>query len=269
MITSLIKGNKNESVGEMKRVTQSLHQVITLLDILNSYGIQVADNLTPTMYKVENGDVNKVVVTYYSSSKDLLTSLIAATIDSPLTINIDSFLINLNEFIEKNDLGYDVSKFLGTFNDFTITNLDEKIKDKSKEIKELAKIIDSVMPLKVRETYNGKIEDDNKITIIGLFAKNVTVISPEYFGLEPIISLDSPELCRGLFNVYSSDSDKNVLLNKNLDKFIMNYETTAKGDFAENGLLLTYPKDSLVYSMAFLDCLFEKIRRIVDNDKEE
>lgn len=269
MITSLIKGNKDESVEEMKRTTQSLHQVIDLLDALKSYRIRVVDNFSPAMFKIENGDVNKVVVTYYSSSKELLTSLIAATIDNSITININNFLINLDKFIEKNNLEYDVFKFLGKFNDFTITNLDEKIKDKSKDINELAKIIDKVMPLKVRETYNDKIEDEDKITIIGLFAKNVTVMSTEYFELEPIISLDSPELCRGLFNVYNSDSDKNVLLNKNLNKFIIDYETTAKGDFAENGLLLTYPRDSIVYSMAFLDCLFEKIRRIVDNDQKE
>lgn len=265
MITNLIKGNKNE----MNKITQGLHQVISLLDCLRFYGVHVSDNLSPSVYKLESGETNKIVITYYPSSKELLTSLIASTIGNPLSLNIDNFIINLNEFISKMGLDYDVSKFVGVFNDFTLNNLDEGIKSKSKEIKELSKIIDEVMPLKVREIYKGKIEDENKISLINLFSKSITVISTSYLGLEPIFSIDGPELCRGLFNVYSNDTDKSILSNKDLDKFIIDYETTAKGDFSENGLLLTYPSDSIVYSMAFLDCLFEKIRRIIDNDQEE
>lgn len=261
MVSQFLKdyslGKSSNTYKNYIKLETDLTNSKNILDKFSSLNFNLDLIKSPCIVSTKIGDSSKVVLEYYTSGEELMTSLVVSTIDKYSTIDLYEFFKYL--FLLHDEVNTELLKDIWTFScslmGTDILSSDSIVESNKDLVKRLVDIINDRLPLKTREIIIDLKELDKKNCI---FCKSISLYSSRNLENSSIVNYGN--LCNGLFEIRQGKYDSETISDTNYEEMGIMINDKLKQSMIYNEILSYSSENSIYYSITLLEYINEVIR---------
>lgn len=226
-------------------------------------GIDTDKILAPCLFRSAPNVDSKVVIDYYTNTRELFIALCASHVMDGTQWGIYNYFLELSE--EYTDITEQelekIKMFSYRLDNTGYRELDVVLESNQEDVNMMIGLLESIKPIKPREVIKDFSQLNVNSGMLRFFAKEIVV---NYLTIERDSSaLNCPTICSGLFKIKRNRCNEEVITNDMvvvIEKILSKNSSPYLTDYAQ---LAFSDKETISFSILYLECLNKMVERIV------
>ena len=266
MITQVLRTRELGNPVNLSSYVELQDGIRCYRDILNTFssvGIDTDKILAPCLFRSAPNVDSKIVIDYYTNTKELFIALCASHVMDGTQWNVYDYFLELSE--EYTDITEQelekIKLFSYKLDTTSYRELDVVFESNKDDVNLMIGLLDTIKPVKPREVIKDFTQLNNESGMLRFFAKEIVV---NYLTIErDSTALNCPTICSGLFKIKRNRCTEEILTDTIINSLENTLSRNSSPYLTDYDQLTFSDKEIISFSILYLECLNKMVERIV------